>query len=520
MIKLTKLSLRNYRGIKQIDADVSGAGFLAKGGNGKGKTTVIGAIGAALAASDIGPDAIHIGEDDGEILIDLDAAGKALHVRRKFGQGGSTLSITNQEGDKKAKPAALLAELVGSAPLDVVSVVLEKDKKKRRETILKALDVTVTVEQLRRWIPALPDNTDVRGHGLEVIERLRLRAYDSRTAANRTAKEADEALGRAESLAKANRGVVPAGAPAFDVAKAAAEKTTAALNEARSRLALAKTAEERSAGLRQQVADWRAEAAFLEERAETGPSESMAKSAFTEWEDAASIVRELEAKLVSARARLEKATDRKAELDKQLADAEAAAKRAAELVSQADKTEAGIAAAADSITEEDVKAAEAADSAALSLLFAAGQRAKAEDAEAARDAAREAAAAAQKEADRLDAVVKKLTVDAPAAILAETPGMPAGIALDGDEVKLDGVSLDRLCGAEQMVLAANIAKRLNPNVGFLVVDGLERLDPEQLEAFVASATADGRQLFGSIVDRGELVLAAIETDTAAATAAE
>ncbi len=131
----------------------------------------------------------------------------------------------------------------------------------------------------------------------------------------------------------------------------------------------------------------------------------------------------------------------------------------------------------------------------------------------------EAAKVVQAEADRLDAVVKGLTDEAPAAIL-KTSGAPSALDIDGDEVRLGGVSLDHLCGAEQMVFAAQIARALNPNVGFLVVDGLERLDPEQLEAFTAAATADGRQLFGSRVDRGDLALVHLEHHQASDQAAE
>lgn len=520
MIRVTKISIKNYRGLKAIETEVPGSGVIAQGRNGSGKTSFLNAIGAALAANDIGPDALKIDEKEGEILIDLDVAGKALHVRRRFSEKGSTISVENDDGDKKAKPTTLLGELLGSAPLDVISVVLETDKKKRRELILKALPVKASLEQLRRWVPRLPEDYDVSGHGLEVIERLRLSAYDKRTAANKAAKDAAEAAARAESLATANRRVVPKDAPAFDEAKAAAEKTTAALNAARSRMALAKTAEERTAGLRQQVTEWRAEAKNLQEAAAGAPTEAQATEARRDWETACQAVRDLTAQLTVAREREQEASRKIGTLDAAAERADAATKRAAELVAQADKTEAGIAAAADTITEDDVKAAELADSAAAQALLAAGQRAKAEEAETAYEAAKADHEAKKAEADRLDAVVKALQTEAPAAILAETPGVASGVEIEGDDVRYGGVSLDKLCGAEKTAFAAQIAKALNPRVGFLVVDGLERLDPEQLEAFVKEATKDGRQLFGSLVHKGDMVLAAIETVVDDAAAAE
>lgn len=521
MIRVTKISISNFRGLKAIEADVSGSGVIARGRNGSGKTSFLNAIGAALAANDIGADALRIDEKEGEILIDLDVAGKALHVRRRFGEKGSTITVENDEGDRKAKPTTLLGELLGSAPLDVISVVLESDKKKRRELILKALPVKASLEQLRRWVPKLPDDFDVSGHGLEVIERLRLSAYDKRTAANKLAKEASEAAARAQSLARANRGAVPAGAPVFEEAKAHAEKTTAALNAARSRMALARTAEERSAGLRDQVAELRAKALRLQEAATKAPSEHDAEYARHEWQAHSKRVTDLREQLKAAEAAEQAASQESLAIDKARASAAADLASAAEAEKQADKIEAGIAAAADPITEAEVEAAEAAHSVAIERLVAAGHRAKAEDAEAAYAAAKADWEAKKAEAERLDTVVKALQTEAPAAILAETPGMPAGIELDGDEVRLGGVSLDKLCGAEKTAFAAQIAKALNPRVGFLVVDGLERLDEEQLDAFVKEATKDGRQLFGSLVHKGDLVLAAIETVVDdAATAAE
>lgn len=508
MIKITKLKISNYRGIKTLEADVP-KGAIAKGRNGSGKTSVLNAIGAALAAADIGPDAVRIGEADGEILIDLDHGGIPLKVRRRFGASGSTLKVTNEDGDTKAKPAALLSELLGSAPLDVIDVVLEKDKKKRRELILSALPVRVTVEQLRRWVPALPDTFDVSGHGLEVIERLRQGAYEKRAAANKVAKDAVGVASRAADVARDARKAVPAGAPT-NAALAAEEREAAAkvLATLQARREAAEEQRGRMAGLREEAAKLRALAA--EDRKVTAPSPATMIEAQEAFDAAERDVRDLEERLAAARNRVGKASERLEHLNGEIERERMAREHATEREARAAKIEAGIAAATTTVPAEQIADAEKALLAATERHVAAVRH---EEATIAEDRAKEAKAAAdkaQQEADRLDAVVKKLTAEAPAALLAETPGVAAGLELEGDEVRLGGVSLDRLCGAEQMRFAADIAKALNPGVGFLVVDGLERLDPEQLEAFVAAATEGGRQLFGSIVDRGELTLAAIE----------
>jgi hypothetical protein len=83
-------------------------------------------------------------------------------------------------------------------------------------------------------------------------------------------------------------------------------------------------------------------------------------------------------------------------------------------------------------------------------------------------------------------------------------------------VTLDGVALSDLSGAEQMRFSIDLSKRLNPVAGILIVDGLERLDDDALDAFVEMATADGHQLIGTRVSRGELVIEALAPGKAAA----
>jgi hypothetical protein len=85
-----------------------------------------------------------------------------------------------------------------------------------------------------------------------------------------------------------------------------------------------------------------------------------------------------------------------------------------------------------------------------------------------------------------------------------------GLALDGETVTLDGKSLDALSGSEQMRFCIEVARRANAKSRIIVVDGLERIDPEQYAAFVQQATAGGFQLFGTRVAGGGLELEAVE----------
>jgi len=77
-------------------------------------------------------------------------------------------------------------------------------------------------------------------------------------------------------------------------------------------------------------------------------------------------------------------------------------------------------------------------------------------------------------------------------------------------MSLDGVPLDTLSGGQKLEFAVNLAKRANPEAKILICDGLERLDPERMEAFVLLATAGDWQLIASRVEAGGIEFEAIE----------
>jgi hypothetical protein len=221
--------------------------------------------------------------------------------------------------------------------------------------------------------------------------------------------------------------------------------------------------------------------------------------------DALSVKRTITARAAADRARAMLAAIERAERSATNDEAVASASE-----SQADELEAALAAAQPpAVSDAELEAVRTRVARAEQTME--GARAAAH-ARAAADAAvdrRERLADAQRDADILDGYVRALTNDAPATLLASSNGI-AGLGIEGDEVTLDGKRLDALCGQEQMAFAVQIAKRLNEKAKLLVVDGLERLDPEQLDAFVREATRDGWQLLGTKVDRGGLVIEAIE----------
>lgn len=509
-MRITHLKIRNFRGIAELDRAVPPAGAIIAGANGRGKTSTIKAIRAALAAQDIGPDAVRLGADKAEILVDLDD----VHVRRVITAKTSTLAVTTRDGFKAPKPTAFLTELLGTSPLDPLDLFLSKPRD-RRARILEALPVRVTRDQLRAWAPDLPPNFDVEGHGLEVVERARRAYYERRTVAN---AEAEAKAREAEAKEKEADEIVQTATLSFaddvteDELRSGLEERRARLAELQARERAAREGAERTAATRDRIVGLRAEAEDRLRKAKAGPSAGAEDEARAQADGSRARVEQLAAQLRAAEAVSADTTQALAEVRSRRAEAAEHHTKASELQKTADDLAAAIAHGAPLPPRPDeLDEASASVARARETLQAFGAWVAARAARARAEAAAEAARKAKAEAARLDAIVNALAKDAPRALMGQADTIP-GLGLDGDDVTLDGVRLDGLCGAEQIRFSVEIAKRLNAKSKILVVDGLERLDPEQREAFVSEATSGGFQLLATCVDKGEPVFMALEAD--------
>jgi hypothetical protein len=517
-VRVHRLTIRNYRGVESLDVAVPEAGAVFKGANSKGKTSIIAAIRAALAARDIGENAIRIGTEKAEILVDLGD----VSVQRAIAASGSTLKIRRTAtGDTVAKPQHFLNELLGTAPLDPADLFLEKDPKKRRSMVLAALPVRVTEDDLRSWIPEdirkgypIPV-PDLGKHGLEVVGEVRKSVYDLRGAANAEAKdlEARCTVASGELAAARKARPVPEATPSQEVAAASERAAAEALSQAQATAKATAAAHERTSRTREQIAEFRANAVAATEEAGR-----------IVVGDVAAMQQEL-ARLEADVDRLRVALDEAMRIRANGADAIRAAmanaermerqeKLAAQNKQRADELEAAIAGATEAPTPAQVEAlwqrqkdaSQALDDAKLALTYQAQQGSI--------DAIRAAAKVASDRAGRLTDVVDRLTKQVPAELLARSKSID-GLGVDGDSVTLNGVAIDALSGREQLVLAVQIARRLNEKAKILICDGLERLDPEQMEIFVREATAGGFQLIGTRVASGEVCMESISLDDGA-----
>jgi hypothetical protein len=504
--KITQLEIHSYRGIKIVKISIAPAGALIRGRNASGKTSILQAIRAALAAQDVGPDAIHLGDDQAEIIVNLDA----LRVRRSITAAGSSLAVTTPEGDRWARPQTRLNELLGTCALDPLSFFLAKADERRRQ-VLEAIPIEVTAEDLERW-NVDPVLADLARHGLEVLERLRKTYYDRRAEANRRARDgriaADAAQVRATEVAAALNWELPA-EPEASLAVQVAEQ---AAHQAESRRAGAEQARLATQGIRDRAAQLRARSADIRSQipapVDTGP-------AMQAWRDAAAAAEALEVQLNAAR---EKEAETRASYHRlQIANDAGNTKEADAAASdaQAMALEDSLAdVEAKAVSVEEVAAAREALGAALITRERVASQMQARRAKDAASDADDKAVTAELAARQLGAIVETLTSVAPRELSARSSMIP-GLAISPDGgIALDGVEVDHLSGAEQMRFAVDLARRANAKARILVVDGLERLDPERFTEFVTYATRDDWQLIGTRVDKGEMVIEAIEADDA------
>lgn len=499
-IKITRLRVKNYRGIEALDTEIPDLGVVIKGRSSGGKTSALKSIRAALAAQDIGADAIRNGADSAEILVDIDD----VTVRRAITRKSSTLTITTASGDKKARPQSFLTELLGTSPIDPLELFLAKPRD-RRAQIVAAMPVTVTPAQIAQWAPSL-GAFDCAGHGLDVVERARQAVYERRAVANAAVKVATAEAERAAADATP----APTDAPSIEDATRALDEARRHYAELQSQERQAVEAETRTAATRARIRALRenaaAKGAAIGERPDdeiVAAAREAEKHAEAAVEAARATLARTEIKLSGARTARAIEEDRRQQwergaderFDDERAASELESAIAASATPHVDAAAFALAREAGELAAAKVELAKAAQ---------AGRESTARAAAAKAEAVRLQAAAAE-----LDGQVKALSNDAPAALLAASDGIP-GLTLDGDSVLLDGVAIESMGGAEQMRFAVAIARRANAKSRILVVDGLERVDPDLMDQFVREATRDGYQLIATRVDRGDVVFEAIE----------
>lgn len=99
--------------------------------------------------------------------------------------------------------------------------------------------------------------------------------------------------------------------------------------------------------------------------------------------------------------------------------------------------------------------------------------------------------------EQLDLLHRKLTTDVPRAVLAKAQLPAEGLEIRGDDIYLNGVSIDTLSSSEKIRFAVSIARFLSKDreLKLILVDGLEALDESARAAFIAESEGDDYEYF-------------------------
>ena len=180
-MKIKKIQIRNYLSITDLVWEPKGTITKAKGDNDTGKTTFLNAIRDAIKSSGADPDAVQIGKDKAEIIIDLD---NDVSITRKITKTSNTVKVV-ANGEEVSKAQTYLNTIFGPYIFDPSAFVLE-DAKTRTEMVLQATEFQLTEQDIRNAIGdrgiALDLSTiDYNRHGLKVLNDVEGHIYKQRT---------------------------------------------------------------------------------------------------------------------------------------------------------------------------------------------------------------------------------------------------------------------------------------------------------------------------------------------------
>lgn len=365
-------------------------------------------------------------------------------LRRRITPSGSRLEISNDGAVQKA-PQTWLDRMTDAVALNPIAF-LEASPKDQARMLLEAMPVTVSGEELREAVGGHWDDGPVDGHGLEVVERVRATLYDDRTGVNRLARE------HAATAKQLEEAVPVANADVDGVASVIAEEL-----------------EERQQDADQLEQERRERQEKLRAKHQAAVDKLTAE-ANTRIEDLKQQIRAIYHHRDRTIAQYGTAlAEHKAEIDKDI-DRKAAAirERMTELRGQAKRVE------------------------------------EAERTRKALDDQREKLAARKAESDALTAALGHL--DALKATLLERLPMRGLTVRDGVLYRGE-IPFHRLNKAEQVKAALRLGTIRAGDIPIVCADGLEALDPETFEAFVAAAHNQDVHLFVTrVTSDSELVI--------------
>lgn len=185
MAQISRLEIKNCLGISELEIQ-AGKVNIIKGGNEKGKTSVLEVIEKGLQNTQRRTKFVRDGAEEATLYIEMD---DTTAIDRKIKPDGKVSSKITQHGASIPKPETYLKTLLGEGfgfnPVDFMG----KKDKEQTEILLSLIPMRVTEQELQDWFGEIPP-VNLNQHAIDVLAYLAEKHfYDKRTLANAAVKE-------------------------------------------------------------------------------------------------------------------------------------------------------------------------------------------------------------------------------------------------------------------------------------------------------------------------------------------
>ncbi len=186
---ITKLQIKNFLGISEVEITPDNKLNVITGKNGQGKTSILKAIEFAFKGK-IGRDieVINSNSNKAEIYIDLDKFSISRVKTSRFNE----VKVENEEGFEMKDPQKYLNEIIGDFSFNPIEFTFLNEKEKT-EYLLKILDIKLTKKQIEE-ATHLPIEIDSEAEGLALLDEATAYYYEERKLKNREIKNKEGAL--------------------------------------------------------------------------------------------------------------------------------------------------------------------------------------------------------------------------------------------------------------------------------------------------------------------------------------
>jgi DNA repair exonuclease SbcCD ATPase subunit len=187
-LKVAGISIKNILGLEELELTPTGNVIQISGGNGKGKTSALQAVKAALGISDYSS-LVRNGTESGEVVIDLND----MVIKKKFKAGGTdTLTVQGRVAGTDSmsnisSPAKVLKNLFSPSSVDPLTLLAAKPKE-ILDAVLNAVPMTVAGTNFDEITQGRKINTDC--HALVAIAEAQKVITEERRDVNRDLKNA------------------------------------------------------------------------------------------------------------------------------------------------------------------------------------------------------------------------------------------------------------------------------------------------------------------------------------------